>query len=270
MNRSVLARNHVTRMGQGKPVVVLAHGFGCDQRAWRYVAPGLAQDKQVVLFDHVGCGSSDLAAWRPDRYASLDDYARDVIELIHALDTGPVAYVGHSISSSIGLLAANHRPDLFQSLVMVAPNPCFINEPPHYEGGFERSDLLDLLDLMDRNMVGWADFFAPVAMKNPDRPELSEELRASLCAGDPGIVRHFAQLVFMSDVRASLPAVQVPTLILQCDDDTVAPLSVGDYLHRHMPTSRLHRLQATGHCPHMSHPGEVISALRTYLQPLSR
>jgi sigma-B regulation protein RsbQ len=267
MSEAVLARHHVTSMGQGDQVLVLAHGFGCDQRAWRAVAPDLARDHRVILFDLAGCGRADLAAWRPDSYASLADYARDVIEILDAMQLGPVAFVGHSVSGSIGLLAAIARPDLFKCLVMVGPNPRFINDPPHYEGGFERADIMDLLDLMDRNMVGWANFFAPVAMKNPERPELSDELQQSLCAGDPAIVRHFAQVVFMSDVRADLPKLRVPCLIMQCNDDTVAPASVGDYLHAHMAQSTLVRMQATGHCPHMSHPQETIALIRAYLQP---
>lgn len=264
MREAVGARHHVVSMGVGRPVIVLAHGFGCDQRMWRHVAPELASDHRVVLFDHVGAGRSDVSAWRPDRYASLSDYGRDVIEIIESLDCGPVVYVGHSVSGSIGMLAAIARPDLFQHLVMLCPNPCFINDPP-YEGGFERADVMDLLELMDRNMSAWANFFAPVAMKNEDRPELRQELQDSLCSGDPVIVRHFAQLVFLADVRAELPKLRVPSLILQGGDDSVAPLSVGDYLHAHLPQSTLLRMVAPGHCPHMSHPQETVALIREYL-----
>lgn len=265
MSESVWVRHHVTDMGRGDKVLVLAHGFGCDQRVWRHVAPDLARDHRVILFDHVGCGRSDAASWRPERYGSLADYARDVIELIEALHSQPVVFVGHSVSSSIGMLAAIERPDLFARLGMLCPNPCFINEPPDYVGGFDRADIMDLLDLMDRNMIDWANFFAPVAMKNNDRPELSRELEQSLCAGDPVIVRHFAQLVFLADVRADLPLLRVPSLILQGADDSVAPLAVGDYMQAHLKQGTLRHMTAPGHCPHMSHPAETVALIREYL-----
>lgn len=262
MSKDVLSRHHVTILGDGGPVVVLAHGFGCDQRMWRFLAPDLARDHRVVLFDYVGSGHSDMSAWSPERYASLDDQARDVLEIVDALDAGPVIFVGHSISSSIGLLAAIARPERFARLIMVAPNPCFINHPPDYVGGFDRPDIMELLELMERNMIGWANFFAPVAMKNEGRPELSDELRQSLCDGDPVIVRHFARQVFLSDVREHLPLLKVPSLILQCADDAVAPLTVGAYLHERLPRSTLRNMAATGHCPHMSHPGETLALIR--------
>jgi sigma-B regulation protein RsbQ len=229
------------------------------------VAADLARDHRVVLFDYMGCGRSDLSAWRAERYTSLSDHARDVIEILDALGLARVVMVGHSISGSIGMLAAIEQPERFEHLIMVGPNPCFINDPPHYVGGFERADVLDLLDLMDRNMVGWANFFAPVAMKNSDRPELVDELAQSLCASDPVITRHFAQLVFLSDVREALPRLRVPTLILQCADDSVAPLTVGEYLLARLPVATLRHMVATGHCPHMSHPQETVELIRDYL-----
>lgn len=268
MSESALVRHHVTRTGQGAPVIVLAHGFGCEQSAWRFVAPELARDHRVILFDLAGCGRADLSAWRPERYAGLPDYARDVVQILEAVDEGPVVFVGHSVSSSIGLLAAVARPELFHSLIMIAPNPRFINDPPDYIGGFERADIDELLELMDRNMIAWANFFAPVAMKNADRPELSQALEESLCAGDPAIVRHFAKQVFFSDIRAELPKLSVPALILQCADDTVAPLTVGDYLLSRIPRATLHHMAATGHCPHMSHPAETIQLIRDHVQTL--
>jgi sigma-B regulation protein RsbQ len=263
----ILTRHHVTRLGAQRassavPTVLMAHGFGCDQSMWRLVAPELAKDHPVVTFDLMGSGQSDTRHWSPERYASLSDHARDVIALIEALDAGPVILVGHSISGSIGVLAAIERPDLFLRLIMVGPNPCFVNDPPHYEGGFERADVMELLDLMDRNMIGWAQFFAPVAMKNDDRPELQQELASSICRGDATIVRHFAKMVFLSDVREALPKVTVPALILQCSEDAVAPDSVGEYLHARLAGSTLIKLAATGHLPHLSHPQETTEVLR--------
>lgn len=270
----ILKRHHVThhappegREGKG-PVVVLAHGFGCDQGMWRFVAPGLAPLHRVVTFDLMGSGQSDTSRWNPQRYESLHGHARDLIEIIEALDVGPVVLVGHSVSSSIGLLAAIDRPDLFVRLIMVGPNPCFVNELPHYEGGFERSDIMELLDLMDRNMIGWANFFAPVAMKNDERPELQEELARSICRGDATIVKHFARVVFLSDMRPHLAQLRVPALIMQCAEDAVAPDSVGAYLHERLAGSALVRMQATGHCPHLSHPEETLRLIREDLAQL--
>jgi sigma-B regulation protein RsbQ len=173
-----------------------------------------------------------------------------------------VVLVGHSVGGSIGMLAAIERPSAIRRLIMLAPNPCFVNHSPDYIGGFERQDVLELLDMMDRNMIGWASFFAPVAMKNDDRPHLREELAQSICQGDPAIMRHFAGQVFLSDLRAHLPQVSVPTLVLQCADDAVAPDTVGEYMRAKLPQGTLQRLKATGHCPHMSQPDEVLAVLR--------
>jgi sigma-B regulation protein RsbQ len=264
----ILARHHVTRhaspqgVASKRPLMVLAHGFGCDQGMWRLVAPALAQDHAVVSFDLMGAGQSDTSCWTPERYESLHGHAQDFIALIEALDAGPVVLVGHSISSSIAMLAAIDRPDLFERLIMIGPNPCFVNDLPHYEGGFEQSDIMELLDLMDRNMVGWAHFFAPVAMKNDERPDLQQELARSICRGDATVVRHFARVVFLSDLRDALPRLRVPALILQCADDAVAPARVGAYMHQRMMGSRLVQMEATGHCPHLSHPEETIRLIR--------
>jgi sigma-B regulation protein RsbQ len=271
----ILARHHVTRhtapdgVARKGPLVVLAHGFGCDQGMWRMVAPALAKDHAVVSFDLMGAGQSDTSHWTPERYETLHGHAQDFIALIEALGAGPVVMVGHSISSSIAMLAAIERPDLFARLIMIGPNPCFVNELPDYEGGFERSDIMELLDLMDRNMVGWAHFFAPVAMKNEGRPELQEELARSICRGDATVVRHFARVVFLSDVREAVPRLRVPALILQCAEDAVAPEAVGAYLHQRMMGSTLIQMEATGHCPHLSHPEETIRLIRQDLARLS-
>jgi sigma-B regulation protein RsbQ len=266
MNSGLLERFNVHTLGARRhpddPVVVLAHGFGCDQHMWRFVAPGLAETHQVLLFDYMGCGASDTRHWRADRYTGLHDHARDLLAILDQQAVGPVVFVGHSVSSSIGMLAAIERPQAFRRLILLAPNPCFVNHAPDYIGGFERQDVLELLDMMDRNMIGWASFFAPVAMKNDDRPHLHEELAQSICQGDPAIVRHFAKQVFLTDMRPHVPRVTVPTLVLQCSDDVVAPDAVGAYMVRHLPDGSLWKLRATGHCPHMSHPDEVLAALR--------
>jgi sigma-B regulation protein RsbQ len=262
---TILRRNHVVVIGRGTQPLVFAHGFGCDQNMWRFVAPAFEDDYRVVLFDYVGSGRSDLTAYDPKRYASLDGYARDVLDIVHALDLHDVIFVGHSVSSMVGVLAANREPDRFARLVLVGPSPRYVNDPP-YVGGFERNEIEGLLETMDRNFIGWANFLAPVIMKNPDRPELSQELEASFCSTDPVIARRFAEATFFADNRADLAKVLVPSLILQCSEDAIAPDAVGDYLHDRLPGSTLHKLRATGHCPHMSHPEETIAAIRDYLE----
>ena len=268
MASSVLTRNNVKEFGQGTQPMLFAHGFGCDQHMWRYVTPAFADDYRIVLLDYVGSGKSDLSAYDADRYATLDGYAQDVLDVCEALDLRDVIFVGHSVSSMVGVLAANREPDRFSRLIMVGPSPRYVNDVG-YVGGFERKDIEGLLETMDRNYIGWANFLAPAIMKNPDRPELTEELEASFCSTDPVIARRFAEATFFSDNRDDLARVSVPSLIMQCSEDMIAPLEVGDYLHRTLPASTLSVLRATGHCPHMSHPGETIAVMREYLASAS-
>jgi sigma-B regulation protein RsbQ len=232
---------------------------------WRHVAPAFADDYRVVLMDHVGAGGSDLAAYDAARYGALDGYASDVLELMDALSLHDVVFVGHSVSTMIGVLATIRAPERFARLVLVAPSPCYRNVPPDYAGGFERDQLDDLLELMDHDRDGFARYLAPAVAGNAERPELGAEVEASFCAADPWILRRFAEATFLSDNRADLPKVRVPALVLQCTGDTIAPPEVGEYVHRHLAGSTLYRLQATGHAPHLSHPAETVAAIRGYL-----
>jgi sigma-B regulation protein RsbQ len=265
MTSDVLSRNNVKTFGTGKQPMLFAHGFGCDQNMWRFVAPAFAADYRIVQFDYVGSGKSDLGAYDPDRYSTLDGYAQDVLDIIHALDLRDIVFVGHSVSSMVGVLAANQEPDRFAKLIMIGPSPRYMNEAPNYTGGFERSDIDGLFETMDKNYIGWANFLAPAIMKNPEHPELGEELTQSFCSTDPVIARRFAEATFLSDNRADLEHVQVPSLVLQCTDDMIAPNTVGEYVHRQTPRSTLRVMKATGHCPHMSAPDETIALIRDYL-----
>jgi sigma-B regulation protein RsbQ len=244
--------------------MIFAHGFGCDQNMWRYVAPAFTEDHRVVLFDHVGAGGSDLSAYDPERYSSLDGYARDVVEICAALDLADAVFVGHSVSAMIGVLAAARAPERIGCLVLVGPSPRYIDEEG-YTGGFSRADIEELLESLNRNFLGWSSAMAPVIMGNPDRPQLGAELTASFCRTDPDLAERFARVTFLSDNRADLATVRVPTLVLQCSEDAIAPPVVGDYVHRSIPGSRLHRLAATGHCPNLSAPEETIAAIRAFL-----
>ncbi|HEX4885312.1 MAG TPA: alpha/beta hydrolase [Casimicrobiaceae bacterium] len=264
---NVVARNNVNVRGRGMQPMLFAHGFGCDQNMWRFVAPAFERDYRTVLFDYVGCGRSDLAAYDAGRYETLEGYAQDVLDVCRALDLADVVLVGHSVSGVVGMLAAIAEPERFARLVLIGPSPCYIDEPPHYRGGFSRADIEGLLDVMDRNYIGWASFLAPVVMSNGERPELARELQESFCSTDPHVARRFARATFLSDYRRLLPKVAVPSLILQCSEDAIAPDDVGAYMHRHVAGSTLHKLAATGHCPHMSHPEETIEAIRAWLEP---
>ena len=261
----VLARNNVTVQGPpDAPPMLFAHGFGCDQHMWRHVAPAFAADHRVVLFDHVGAGGTDPAAWDPERYASLDGYATDVLEICAALDLTGVVFVGHSVSAMIGVLAAGREPDRFAKLVLVGPSPRYVDEEG-YRGGFSREDIEGLLESLDSNFLGWSSAMAPVIVGNPDRPELGEELTNSFCRTDPEIAQHFARVTFLSDNRADLAGVRAPALVLQCADDVIAPAAVGEYVHAQLPGSTLVRMRATGHCPNLSAPDETIAAIRAFL-----
>ena len=262
--QDVVRRNNVKVTGRGTQPMLFAHGFGCDQNMWRFITPHFENDYRVVLFDYVGSGSSDLASYDAKRYGSLDGYAQDVLDVIRALDLRDVVFVGHSVSSMVGVLAANAEPDRFDRLILVSPSPRYINDED-YVGGFERKDIDGLFEMMDRNFIGWANFMAPAIIRNPDRPELGEELTASFCSTDPVIARRFAEATFLDDNREDLPQVAVPSLILQCSDDMVAPVEVGQYLHRELRDSSLRVMKATGHCPHMSDPEETVSLIQEYL-----
>jgi len=263
----VLSRNHVRTSGVDGDPLLFAHGFGCDQNMWRFVAPAFAGTHRVVLFDHVGAGKSDLAAYDRDKYATLDGYAADVLEICDALDLRDVVFVGHSVSAMIGVLAAKREPERFKALVLVGPSPRYVDDDG-YVGGFSREDIEALLTSLDSNYLGWSTATAPVIMGNPDRPELGAELTSSFCRTDPDIAAHFARVTFLSDNRADLSAVRIPALVLQCSSDVIAPTAVGEFVHRQMPSSQFVLMKATGHCPNLSAPDETVAAIAQFLQSL--
>ncbi|MER8096049.1 alpha/beta fold hydrolase [Streptomyces goshikiensis] len=261
-------RNNVTVTGnpQGR-TVVLAHGFGCDQNMWRLTVPALVEDYRVVLFDYVGSGRSDLSAFSEARYASLSGYAQDVVDVCEALDLRGAVFVGHSVSAMIGVLASRMAPERIGALVMVAPSPRYIDDEG-YRGGFTAEDIDELLDSLESNYLGWSAAMAPVIMGNAERPELGEELTNSFCATDPAMARVFARTTFLSDSRDELKGVSVPTLVLDCTQDAIAPREVGAFVHQAIPGSTLLTLDATGHCPHMSAPEATNGAITGFLAGL--
>lgn len=244
--------------------MIFAHGFGCDQHMWRFVAPAFEDDYKVIVFDHVGAGHSDLAAYDQAKYNSLAGYAADILEICRELDVIDGIFVGHSVSAMIGILAAIKEPARFAKLALIGPSPCYINDGD-YIGGFSRADIEELLDSMDSNYLGWSSAIAPTIMGNPERPALGEELTNSFCRTDPTIAKQFARVTFLSDNRADLPKLNTPALILQCSHDLIAPEAVGQYLHRTLAHNSLVVMKATGHCPNLSAPDETIAAIKAFL-----
>jgi sigma-B regulation protein RsbQ len=244
--------------------MLFAHGFGCDQNMWRHVWPAFADEYRIVLFDHVGAGGSELGAYDRTKYDSLQGYADDVLELCRELELRDVVFVGHSVSAMIGVLAAAREPGRFSKLVLIGPSPRYI-DADDYVGGFTREDIEGLLDSLDSNFLGWSQAYAPAIMGAGQPAELQDELTNSFCRTDPEIARHFARVTFLSDNRSDLTTVEVPTLVLQCSDDVIAPDTVGEYVHREIRGSTLVRLRATGHCPNLSAPEETIAAIKDFL-----
>ena len=260
-----LERNNVSVSGRADGVpMVFAHGFGCDKGMWRHVAPAFEASHRVVLFDHVGAGGSDLSSYDVTRHARLEGYAADVVEILDALSLPPVVFVGHSVSAMIGALAAAERPELFDRLVLVGPSPRYIDDEG-YHGGFGADEIAELLETMDGNYLGWSQHIAPVIMGVPDRPELGEELTGSFCRTDPTIAKRFARTTFLSDNRDDLARVRTPSLVVQCREDAIAPLEVGQYVHEHLAGSDLVVLDATGHCPNLSAPDRLVDAMKRWL-----
>lgn len=260
----VLDRNNVKVRGAGEQAIVFGHGFGCDQNMWRFVAPSFEKDFETVTFDHVGAGGSDLAAYDEAKYSSLSGYADDLVEIGQELELRDAIFVGHSVSSMIGILAAKKAPGIFSKLVLVGPSARYIDDEG-YVGGFSAAQIDELLQFLEANHMGWSAQMAPVIMGNPDRPELGEELTNSFCRTDPEIAKAFAKVTFTSDNRNDLASVALPTLILQCKEDIIASIEVGKFVNRNIAGSRMIVLNATGHCPNLSAPEEVVAAMRTFV-----
>lgn len=261
---SVLKRNNVNVSGEGKRSILFAHGFGCDQNMWRFVAPAFTTEFSTIVMDHVGAGRSDITAYQSEKYASLDGYANDLVEIGRELELKDAVFVGHSVSSMIGVIASLQDPAMFESLILVGPSACYIDQG-EYIGGFSHAQIDEMLESLADNHLGWSAAMAPAIMGNPDRPELGEELTNSFCRTDPEIAKEFARVTFMSDNRDDLGKVTARTLILQCREDIIASEQVGEYVRQHIPNSKLVLLEATGHCPNLSAPDEVIAAIKAFV-----
>jgi sigma-B regulation protein RsbQ len=260
-----ITRNNVQVSGRGERTLVFGHGFGTDLRAWRWVAPAFEDTCRVVLFDHLGFGASDLAAYRESRHGQLEGYARDVLDVLDAVGAARVTYIGHSAGGMIGLLASILAPDRFERLGLIGASPRFIDEPPDYVGGFKEHEIEHILDLMERDQIAWADMLAPLAIGPDAQPDITSDFRVGLRGMDPLVARRFGRLVFGMDLRARLAEVTVPSLILHCTQDSIVPIQVAHYLHEHLRASQLREFDAHGHCPHLTHPRETVRLVQEYL-----
>jgi sigma-B regulation protein RsbQ len=264
MKTNLHERHNLDVIGRGEITMIFAHGYGCDQNMWRLITPAFEDRYRIVLYDLVGSGRSDLSAYDPERYATLEGHARDALAIAAEVAPGPVVFVGHSVSAMIGALASIAEPARFLAQVMIGPSPCYLNDGA-YKGGFERSDIESLLDTLDSNYLGWASTMAPTIMGAPDQPELREELTNSFCRTDPDIAKHFARVTFTGDNRADLPKVATRSLVVQSSDDLIAPRFVGEYMARTLPDATLRIVENIGHCPHLSAPGAIIASMREFL-----
>jgi len=263
-SKEIIARNNIQIIGEGERVLLFGHGFGCDQNTWRAIVPAFKEGFKIVLFDYVGAGKSDLSAYEESRYGSLNGYALDVIEICTVLDLQDVIFVGHSVSSMIGLLAVKKYQSRFKKIIFIGPSPCYLNKPG-YEGGIDPEDLDDLLDVMDSNYLGWSATMAPLIMGIDNSGELSKSLEASFCATDPSIARRFARVTFTSDNREDLTGVEIPSLTIQCNDDFLTSVTIAEYINRHMSFNEIALLDSSGHCPHLSDPNGVIKAIKNFI-----
>src|SRR5690606_6610331 len=265
---STVERNNIKISGKGTQPMLFAHGYGCDQNMWRFVYPSFEDGYKIVLFDHTGAGNSDESMYSYEKYNSLDGYAEDILEICEELNLQNVIFVAHSVRSMIAILAAAKEPNRFSKLILIGPSARYINDGD-YKGGFSKEDIDELIEALDSNYLGWAANMAPVIMGNGERPELGEELTNSFCRTNPEIAKHFAQVTFLSDNREDLVSVKVPTLIMQCSEDVIAPRAVGEYVHQNIKGSSLRILNATGHCPNLSAPEETIQVMKDFLQESS-
>lgn len=247
--------------------IVWIHGFGCGQDMWRHVAPIFEADHRVILFDLPGSGEADPSSYDSARHSRLEGYRDDVIALLDELQVRDAVLVGHSVSAMIAVLVQITRPDLVDRLVLVTPSARYLNDGS-YVGGFTDADIEELLDLMNRNHLGWQDPLAAL-VAGPGAPEVKDELERVFCRTRPEFAAEFAAVTFRGDNRDDLPHVTARTLVLQSRDDSVAPMSAGLHIANAVPDCTFEVLDTRGHCPQLSAPQQTAAAIRRFIDDSS-
>ncbi|MGW8481704.1 alpha/beta fold hydrolase [Microbacterium sp. NPDC055903] len=261
----ILRRNAVTLLGDPEaPAIVFAHGYGTEQSTWRPIAERFAQEHRVVLFDYVGSGKSDLAAYDEQRYDSLEGYADDLIEVMDAAGVRDALIVAHSVSGMISALASIRRPDLIRRILMLCPSARYVDDEG-YIGGFSREDVLGLIGSIEANQPSWAASLAPAVTARDDLPEVVGRVRDLFAATPQRVATHFARVVFLSDVRHRLAEIRTPVRILQSSGDIICPSHIGAYLRDRIAGSELVELEASGHFVHLTEPELVVDQIRAVL-----
>jgi len=262
--RAVCKRHHVRVIGQGPQTLLFCNGFNCNQQVWNYLTPKLATRYRLVLYDQIGTGQADSSAYDPQKYATIQGLVQDLLDICEALDLQQVVVVGHSLGATVALLAAIQAPRYFAKAILLAASPCYVNEPGYY-GGFEHNDLLDLIGEMDINYRNWANLFAMLMMGSDAHTSLGYELASYFCESNSAIARQVVRFTFFDDHRPVLPQAQLPILLLQSAEDVAVPSEVNAYWLKHLPQATLVLLATSGHCPHMSAPREVLTAMQQFL-----
>lgn len=259
---AIRTRHAVTVYGSGASTLVLVHGLGCDQRIWNALVPRLSVDHRVVTFDTMGVGRSERERYDATRYATLDGYAQDLIDVVRSLEGPPPVVIGHSLGGTLALLATTLDPTYASKLVALVVSPRYLDDPPIYRGGMSPDDVRDVLATMDQNFVGWASAFSSVVAPQSDA---GRTMHDALTSSDPYTTRHLADLVFSSDLRPILAGVALETLVVRSQNDPIVPPEASEALSRALPRARSVTLPVPGHCPHLSHPQLVEAAIRAFL-----
>lgn len=257
-----------TVSGTGHRWLVLGNGFGTTQAVWRHVRPWLEARWRVLSYDLAGATQASTAVFSFDRHARLEGWADDLLALLDAQRVDRVAYVGHSVSGMIGMLAALQRPGLFERMVLIAPSPRYLDDPATgYVGGFRPADLEALFAAMASNYQGWALGFAPLMTDVPAGHPAAEEFARGLFGMRPDIALHMVRVIFGIDLRPLAGQHRVPTVIVRTHRDQAVPDDVARWLHAHWPGSVLETLEANGHVPQATHPQRLLEVFARHLEP---